>query len=73
MKEGTVLWSPLTLLPQSTMMTYWLFWWYCIAGEHSSRGETPVERLDWYREYPMKIVVFRYNAEIVAPPFLQAG
>ena len=30
-------------------------------------GEIPVERSDWYRKYPMKIVVFRYNAEIVTP------
>jgi hypothetical protein len=55
------------------MMTYYLFCWYCIAEEHNGRGEIPVERLDWYRKYPMKIVVFRYNAEIVTPPFLQAG
>jgi hypothetical protein len=39
---------------------------YRKGGSQSGRGETPVERSDCYRAFPMKIIVSGFDAEIVS-------
>jgi len=36
-----------------------------LRGSHSGGDETPFQRLACYWAFPMKIVLFRYDAEII--------